>query len=92
MLLYYLSVLTSKVCLQTKTQVLHEPVTVLAGITVGNFSLWADSLLVAVLLYYGANSFKRVTEVKCDNQLPYIFQVRPLVQDTLLQYTAEGVN
>lgn len=54
----------------------HHPVTVLAGITVGNFAFWADSLLVAVLLYYGANSFKRVTEVKCDNQLPYIFQVR----------------
>ena len=63
--------------LQTRTQTLvHQPVTVLAGITVGNFAFWADSLLVAVLLYYGANSFKRVTEVKCDNQLPYIFQVR----------------
>lgn len=49
--------------------------TLLAGVTVGNFAFWADSLLVAVLLYYGANSFKRVTEVKCDNQLPYIFQV-----------------
>ena len=55
----------------------HHPVTVLAGISVGNFAFWADSLLVAVLLYYGANSFKRVTEVKRDNQLPYIFQVRP---------------
>ena len=49
--------------------------TLLAGVTIGNFAFWADSLLVAVLLYYGANSFKRVTEVKCDNQLPYIFQV-----------------
>ncbi len=61
--------------LQTKAQVLHHPVTVLAGVTVGNFAFWADSLLVAVLLYYGANSFNRVTEVKRDNQLPYIFQV-----------------
>lgn len=54
---------------------LHEPVTLLAGVTVGNFAFWADSLLVAVLLSYGANSFKRVTKVHCDNQLPYIFQV-----------------
>ena len=62
--------------MQTRTQVLlHEPVTVLAGVTIGNFAFWADSILVAVLLYYGANSFKRVTEVQCDNQLPYIFQV-----------------
>ena len=64
-----------KVPAQTKTQVLHEPVTVLSGVTIGNFAFWADSILVAVLLYYGANSFKRVTEVQCDNQLPYIFQV-----------------
>ena len=56
-------------------QILHEPVTVLSGVTIGNFAFWADSILVAVLLYYGANSFKRVTEVQCDNQLPYIFQV-----------------
>ena len=61
--------------MQTKTQILHEPVTVLSGVTIGNFAFWADSILVAVLLYYGANSFKRVTEVECDNQLPYIFQV-----------------
>ena len=54
---------------------MHEPVTLLTGVTVGNFAFWADSLLVAVLLYYGANSFKRVTEVNCNNQLPYIFQV-----------------
>jgi hypothetical protein len=47
----------------------------LAGITVGNFAFWADSLVVAVLLYYGASSFQRVTEVQCDNQLPFIFQV-----------------
>ena len=66
---------TSMVCVQTKTQILHEPVTVLSGVTIGNFAFWADSILVAALLYYGANSFKRVTEVKCDNQLPYIFQV-----------------
>ena len=65
--------------MQAKSQVLHEPVTMLAGVTVGNFAFWADSLLVAVLLHYGANSFKRVTEVKCDNQLPYIFQVCLLV-------------
>ena len=64
--------------LQTKSQVLHHPVTVLAGITVGNFAFWADSLLVAVLLYYGANSFNRVAQVKGDNQLPYIFQARLL--------------
>ena len=61
--------------MQTRTQILHEPVTVLSGVTIGNFAFWADSILVAVLLYYGANSFKRVTEVQCDNQLPYIFQV-----------------
>ena len=47
----------------------------LAGVTVGNFAFWADSLLVAVLLSYGANSFKRVNQVHCDNQLPYLFQV-----------------
>ena len=44
----------------------------------GNFAFWADSLLVAVLLYYGANSFNRVAQVKGDNQLPYIFQARLL--------------
>ncbi len=66
------------ICVQTRTQILHEPVTVLSGVTIGNFAFWADSILVAVLLYYGANSFKRVTEVKCDNQLPYIFQVGKL--------------
>ena len=60
---------------QARQQVLHEPIVLLAGITVGNFAFWADSLLVAVLLHYGASSFKRVAEVKCDNQLPYIFQV-----------------
>lgn len=54
---------------------LHEPMVLLAGITVGNFAFWADSLLVAVLLHYGASSFQRVAEVKCDNQLPSIFQV-----------------
>ena len=64
------------VCVQTKGQVLHQPVTLLAGITVGNFAFWADSLLVAVLLHYGANSFNRVTEAKRSNQLPYIFQAR----------------
>ena len=47
------------ICVQTRTQILHEPVTVLSGVTIGNFAFWADSILVAVLLYYGANSFKR---------------------------------
>ncbi|KAK9915271.1 hypothetical protein WJX75_006915 [Coccomyxa subellipsoidea] len=60
--------------LQARQQMLHEPIVLLAGITVGNFAFWADSLLVAVLLHYGASSFQRVAEVKCDNQLPSIFQ------------------
>lgn len=58
----------------------------LAGITVGNFAFWADSLLVAVLLHYGASSFKRVTEVKCSNQLPNIFQV-PLHPASFCDFT-----
>ena len=58
---------------------LHEPIVLLAGITVGNFAFWADSLVVAVLLHYGASSFQRVTEAKGKNQLPYIFQACPLI-------------
>lgn len=73
----------SSLSAQARQQVLHEPIVLLAGITVGNFAFWADSLLVAVLLHYGASSFKRVAEVKCDNQLPFIFQVLEYLQQQL---------
>ena len=43
--------------------------------TVGNFALWADSIVVAGLTFYGAGAFQSVLEAKCSNKLPHIFQV-----------------
>lgn len=52
-----------------------NPLEVFARTTVGNFSLWADSIVVAGLTYYGAGAFQSVLESDCPNKLPRIFQV-----------------
>ncbi|KAK9824999.1 hypothetical protein WJX81_007493 [Elliptochloris bilobata] len=55
-------------------KVATRPFSLLAGITVGNFAFWLDSLLVAVLAAYGARAFHQVAEAKCGNRIPLIFQ------------------
>lgn len=45
------------------------------GVTVGNFALWSDSLLMAAMLYYGGNTFQRITQDPHRDKLPFVFQV-----------------
>jgi hypothetical protein len=46
------------------------------GITVGDFASWVDSLLVAGLLRFGADSFKKVEDSSPEKQMAFTFQVR----------------
>jgi hypothetical protein len=49
---------------------------VLSGVTVGDVASWVDSLLMAGLLRYGAQSFSRVLDTSQKRkQLAYTFQV-----------------
>lgn len=67
-------VLTGCTCTQTGFNP-SNPAEVLSKITVGNFSLWADSVVVAALTWYGAGAFAEVLRAKGGNQLPLVFQV-----------------
>ena len=57
---------------------LSDPASVLLKLTVGNFALWADSIVVAGLTFYGAGAFRSVLEAKDGNRLPLVFQVHLL--------------
>ncbi|KAK9813548.1 hypothetical protein WJX73_006414 [Symbiochloris irregularis] len=60
--------------LQNPDSILQDPASVLLRITVGNFSLWADSIIVAGLLYYGAGAFQYVPEAQDSKKLAAMFQ------------------
>lgn len=54
----------------------EAPEVLFNGVTVGDVASWVDSLLVAALLRFGADSFARVEEPRnSDRQLAYTFQV-----------------
>jgi hypothetical protein len=60
------------------------------GITVGDFASWVDSLLVAGLLRFGAESFKKVEDSSPEKQMAFTFQVGSSAGPA--EYCAGGVQ
>jgi hypothetical protein len=61
--------------LQAGGKAAQSPISLVLGVTVGNFALWSDSLVVAILLHYGANTFQRISQDEHRDKLPFVFQV-----------------